>query len=190
MGSRGAAASPAIGPAACDSLSSARPGCEWKAQSLRTPRARSLPCAGGHSFTDPLRHMWNNKTSPRLDGAQTSPAQFCPRRGLLVFSCARAPAETLEGALIFWFLNSVPVCLSHSLCFVNFVGGTCFDTLMRPEDLPVAGRRGETISKPRRLITLFPESRWPCIAANPCRPALCCLPATSSPIPSVKPAAH
>lgn len=40
----------------------------------------------------------------------------------------------IAGVLIFWFLNSVSVCLLHSPCFVNFVGGVCFDMLMCREN--------------------------------------------------------
>lgn len=57
----------------------------------------------------------------------------------------------IAGVLIFWFLNSVAVCPFHSSCFVNFVGGICFDMLMHRENLPAVAQ-GEAISEPPRLI--------------------------------------
>jgi len=90
----------------------------------------------------------------KAESGPNQPSTILPSAGLLIFSWKYAGVEMIAGELIFQFLNSVSACLLHSSCFVNIVGGICFDMLMCRENFPAVAQ-GETISEPRRLISIF-----------------------------------
>lgn len=78
--------------------------------------------------------------------------------GLIIFNHEHIAVEMIAGVVIFWFLNSVSACFLHSLHFVNFVAGACFDMLMCGSSLPAVAQ-GETVSEPHRLIRVLLQAR-------------------------------
>lgn len=80
----------------------------------------------------------------KTESGPNQPSTILPSPGLFIFSFNYSRVEMIAGVVIFWLLNSVSAHLLHSLCFVNFVVGVCFDMLMCRNSLPAVAQ-GETL---------------------------------------------
>lgn len=105
-----------------------------------------------------------------------------PSMGWLIFKLKCVQVGMRAAVLIFWFLNSVSVCVLQPLSFINVMVSICYDMLKCRESLP-APAQGQTIFDPPRLSRMFPHHR----ASEPTSaiPSFCSVPFTTSSSSSV-----